>query len=124
MYDKFLTIELLQRIETSLKEIIDWTIHIKSVDDFLLSTGGMILLNAVCMKLIAVGEEIKSLDKHTNKMLLSKYHDIQWKDIMGMRDVIAHHYFDLDADKVFDALKEEVPELLNVIIKMKQDLSI
>jgi len=122
MYDQLLTEKLLQRIEISLKEIIDWTAHIKSVDDFLLSQGGMILLNAVCMKLFSVGEEVKSLDKHTNKTLLPKYSTIQWKDIMGMRDVIAHHYFDLDADKVFDTLKEDVPMLLNVIVKMKQDL--
>ena len=123
MYDKFLTIELLRRIETSLKEIIDWTVHVKSVEDFLLSSDGMILLNAVCMKLIVVGEDVKTLDKYTNKTLLPKYHTIQWKDIMGMRDVIAHHYFDLEADKIFDTVKEEVPELLNVIIKMKHDFT-
>jgi uncharacterized protein with HEPN domain len=74
------------------------------------------------MKLFAIGEEVKSLDKHTNKTLLQKYPMIRWKDIMGMRDVIAHQYFDLDAEKVFDTLKEEVPELLNIIKKMKQDL--
>ena len=122
MYDEFLTEELLQRIEISLKDIIDWTINVKCVDDFLLSTNGMILLNAICMKLFAVGEEVKSLDKHTNKMLLSKYPTIQWKDIMGMRDVIAHHYFDLDADKVFDTLKNDIPTLLEVIKQMRNDL--
>jgi uncharacterized protein with HEPN domain len=122
MYDKLLAEELLQRIEISLKEITDWTVHIKCVDDFLLSENGMILLNAVCMKLFAVGEEVKSLDKHTNKAFLSKYPMIQWKDIMGMRDVIAHHYFDLDAEKVFDALKEDIPPLFGVIKQMKNDL--
>ncbi len=59
MCDNFFVKELLKRIETSLKDIIDWTAHLKSVDDFLLSPGGVILLNAVCMKLIAMGEEIK-----------------------------------------------------------------
>ena len=122
MYDKDLIIGLLKRIETSLNEIIEWTIRIKSVDDFLLSPDGMILLNAVCMKLIAVGEEVKSLDKYTNKSLLPKYHTVQWKDIMGMRDIIAHHYFDLESEKVFDTIKEDVPELLNVIRKIKQDV--
>ena len=122
MYDVFLTEELLQRIENSLQEIIDWTVNVKSVDDFLLSAGGMILLNAVCMKLFSVGEEVKSLDKHTNKLLLTKYPMIQWKDIMGMRDVIAHHYFDLDAEKVFDTLKNDIPPLLEVIKQMKNDL--
>jgi len=123
MCDDFVIKELLQRIETSLQEIMNWTDHVKSASDFPSSNEGMILLNAVYMKLFAVGEEIKSLDKHTNKTLLSKYPMIQWKDIIGMRDVIAHHYFGLDADQVFDTIKEEVPELLKVIIQIKQDLS-
>ena len=122
MYDVFLTKEMLQRIEISLRMVIDWTEHIKSANDFLSSTDGVILLNAVCMKLFAIGEEVKSLDKHTNKTLLPKYHTIRWKDVMGMRDVITHHYFDFDADKVFDTLKEDVPALLNVIVKMREDL--
>ena len=65
----------------------------------------MILLNAVCMKLFAVGEEVKALDKRTDKTLLPKYPQIQWKDVMGMRDVIAHHYFELEADKVWFAFQ-------------------
>ena len=121
MCDDFLIKELLQRIETSLQEIMEWTAPIKIVSDFS-SYEGVILLNAVYMKLLAVGEEIKSLDKHTNKTLLPKYPTIQWKNIIGLRDVIAHHYFGLDADQVFDTLKEEVPELLDVIIQIKQDL--
>jgi len=122
MCDDFFIKELLQRIETSLQEVIDWTVHVKSASDFFSSNEGVILLNAVYMKLFAVGEEIKSLDKHTNKTLLPKYPTIQWKNIIGMRDVIAHHYFSLDADQVFDTLQEEVPELLNVIIQIKKEL--
>jgi uncharacterized protein with HEPN domain len=122
MSEKFIALELLQRIETSLIEIIDWTENIKSIDDFLFSQDGMILLNAVCMKLIVVGEDVKALDKYTHKALLKEYHSVNWKDIMGMRDVIAHHYFDLEAEKVFDTLKDDVPELINVIIKMKKDI--
>ena len=44
-----------------------------------------------------VGEAIKNLDKITNKELLLKYPAVNWKDIKGMRDIIVHHYFDIDA---------------------------
>ncbi|MDR1698238.1 MAG: DUF86 domain-containing protein [Prevotellaceae bacterium] len=124
MYDKTLVADKLQRIEISLTDILEWTSRVNSVDDFLMSNEGMILLNAVCMKLFAVGEEVKTLDKHTAKTFLPQYPQIQWKYVMGMRDIIAHHYFELDADKVFDTLKEELPELLKVIIKMKNDLQL
>jgi len=122
MYDKELIMVNVQNIEKSLENIIEWTTYIKSVDDFLLTNDGMILLNAVCMKLIAIGEEIKSLDKHTNKNFLSQYTDIQWKEIMGMRDIIAHHYFEIDADKVFDSIQNDVPMLKETITKIKNDL--
>jgi len=102
-----------------LKDIINWTEDIDSIDDFLTSKDGMILMNAVCMKLIAIGEEVKGLDKHTDKKLLAQYPDIQWKDIMGMRDIIVHHYFfDIDTEKVFEAIQNDVPKLHTVIEKM------
>lgn len=34
-------------------------------------------------------------------MLLDKYPAIEWKKIMGMRDILSHHYFDIDAEIVF-----------------------
>ena len=57
------------------------TSHIHKVDDFYMNESGMILLDSVCMKLVAVGEAIKNLDKITNKELLLKYPAVNWKDI-------------------------------------------
>ena len=70
---------------------------IKTVDDFLLSPSGMEKLDAACMVLIAIGESVKNLDKITEGQLLPTYPSIPWKRVMGMRDIIAHHYFDVDA---------------------------
>ena len=42
----------------------------------------------------AVGESIKNLDKITNKILLKKYVEFEWKRAIGMRDILTHHYFD------------------------------
>ena len=124
MYNKELIVEHLQNIESSLKDIIIWTENINSIDVFLTSKDGMILLNAVCMKLIAIGEEVKGLDKRTDKKLLAQYPDIQWKDIMGMRDVIAHHYFDIDTEKVFEAIQNDVPKLHIVIKEILKDVKV
>jgi uncharacterized protein with HEPN domain len=74
------------------------------------------------MKLFAVGEEVKSLDKKTNKALLPLYPAIIWKDVMGMRDIIAHHYFEVNADKILDTLRNDIPLLLKTIKQIKQDL--
>lgn len=57
----------------------------------LLSESGMILLDSVCMKLIAIGK-CKKLDRLTNKDLL-KITSVIGKGVMAMRDIIVHHYF-------------------------------
>lgn len=41
---------------------------------------------------------------------------------MGMRDIIAHHYFDIDAEVVFDVMKNNLPAVKEVIDKMISDL--
>jgi uncharacterized protein with HEPN domain len=31
----------------------------------------------------------------------ANYSQIDWKGVMGFRDVIAHHYFDIDSEQVY-----------------------
>ena len=83
----------------------------------------MVLLNAVCMKLFAVGEEVKSIDKRTNQTLLPLYPSIEWREVMKMRDVIAHHYFEINAEQIFAILRIDVPPLLSVIRQMQKDIN-
>ena len=80
-----LILSVLEQICETLSLIIKRTAFVQSVDDFYLSESGMILLDSVCMKLVAVGEAVKNLDKLTNRELLRKYPSINWKDIKGMR---------------------------------------
>lgn len=41
---------------------------------------------------------------------------------MGIRDIIAHHYFGLDAEIVFNVVKQNLPSLHTAIRKMIHDL--
>ncbi len=41
----------------------------------------------------------------------------------GMRDIIVHHYFDIDAEVIYKTLREDIPELLKTLITIQQDLS-
>jgi uncharacterized protein with HEPN domain len=122
MYNKLLAIKTLKNIENSLCEVLEWSHDVVSVDNFVTSPTGMILLNAVCMKLLAVGEEIKSLDHRTGGELLIHYPTVPWKQIMGLRDIIAHQYFSLDADIIFSVIKIDLQPLLEIIQQMSADL--
>lgn len=74
------------------------------------------------MLLLAIGESLKGIDKDTNKELLPLYPDVDWKGAMGLRDIIAHHYFDIDGDTVLDVIKSDLPLLLKTLKQMLSDV--
>jgi uncharacterized protein with HEPN domain len=118
MYDKELILSLLQKIEFTIGRILSKADSIKTPDDYALNSWGMERLESTCMLLITIGEGIKNIDKITSKKLLTNYPEIDWQGIMKMRDIIAHHYFDIDAEVVFDVVKNKLPELYPIIQKM------
>lgn len=122
MYNKTLVASSILQIQNLLNTISERTKNIDNVDDFLTTPNGMILLDAVCMNLIALGEAVKNLDKVSDGELLPKYNQIQWGGIMRMRDKIAHHYFEVDAEVVLLTIKEDIPLVKLVVDKMVSEL--
>lgn len=112
----------LAKIEQTVERVIANSEQITSYNYYYLSPSGMERLESTCMLLIAIGESLKGIDKLTNKELLLRYPEVDWKGAMGIRDIIAHHYFDLDAEVVFNVVKNEFPNLLQTIRRMKNDL--
>lgn len=122
MHDEELLFYSLKRIASTIERIID---NSKAIDDsqyYLLSPTGMERLESTCMLLLAIGESIKGIDKMTQKQLLSNYPEVDWKGVMGIRDIIAHHYFDIDESIVFDVVKNKLPGMLETINKMIEEL--
>ena len=114
--------ETLKNIDIALTRLQERTVQIHTVDDFLLSPIGMEKLDAACMVIIALGEAVKNLDKLTDKKLLSTYPSIDWKKVMGARDIMAHHYFEVDADEVFSIVKNDLAPLKQAIDYFKNQL--
>ena len=122
MYDKALVANSLSQIQSLLLTIAERTKSINTVDDFLATPNGMLVLDAVCMNLIALGEAVKNLDKVSNGEILSLYPQIQWGGIMRMRDKIAHHYFEVDAEVVLLTVKEDIPKVKAIIDQMATEI--
>lgn len=122
MFDRSVIIGSLKNIEKTLSLILERTKLINDYNDFLSSPSGLIILDAVCMNLIAIGEGIKNLDKLTHSEYLNKYQSIYWPGVMKMRDKIAHHYFEVDAEIVYNTVKESIPELYTTIQQMIVDM--
>ena len=120
---KSIALDILEDILSAIERLEERTKRIHSVDDFLGSSEGMVLLDATCMLLIAIGESLKNLDKTTDGLLLPTYPSIPWKNIKGMRDIIAHHYFDIDADQILWIVKNEISPLKIAIEFFIKELS-
>ena len=88
-----------------------------SSEDYYSSPNGMQLLAANCTLITAIGEGINRINRIVPDFLASNFPDIPWRDIVGMRNHIAHGYFELDADIVFEAVKNDIPDLIDTIHK-------
>ena len=115
---------LLKKILQTVERILANSETITSPFFYLLTPSGMERLESTCMLLIAIGEGVKGVDKLTDKKLLSFYPGMDWKGVMGMRDIIAHHYFDLDAEIVYDVIKHDLPKLKDVLQQIVDDLKV
>lgn len=122
-YKREVALGILKQIEQAIIRLQERTVNIHSVDDFLLSPTGMEKLDAVCMLLIAIGESLKGFDKVTEKKVLITYPQIPWNNVMGVRDIIAHHYFNIDAEEIFGIVHGELSSLLEAIRYLIQELS-
>lgn len=120
MYEELL--ERLENIKLAINRIFVRNENINTEDDYYCSALGMEKLESTSMLLIAIGESLKGIDKLTNGNLLSKYPTVNWKAAKGMRDVIAHNYFQLDAAIIFSTVKEDIPVMLESINQMINDL--
>ena len=122
MFKREMALGCLKDIQKALALIEERSAIVTHVNDFLCSPEGMLRLDALCMNLIALGESVKNLDKITNGELLNWYPETYWKGIMRIRDKIAHHYFDIDAEIVLATLKKDISPLSRTIDRIIKDL--
>ena len=122
MRDKKLTLEILSQIEEAAAKIITRFETIRQFSDFTDSSIGIDKMDAICMMLIVIGESLKNLDKVTDGALLPQYPDVDWKKAKGMRDILTHHYADINVEAVFNTCKEKIPQLRKTIRRIFDDI--
>lgn len=117
-----ISLHQLQIVEDQLKQIReaicnlqDWNKSLSTADDFLVSPEGMKTLAADCMLIEAIGEGFKRIDARTGHQLLVFRSEIPWKQVMGIRDHIAHGYFNINSDLVWDVINNDLAPLLRAV---------
>ena len=83
--------------------------------------GGLddgLVYDAVRIRLIEIGEAVKSI----NPDLLAHEPDISWVDIAGMRNHLAHRYFDTAHSIVAATVSQDLPPLVGAVTRLLQRL--
>jgi len=96
---------------------------INTPDDLVMDDYGVTILDSIAMRLQVVGELLKKIDKE-NRAFLKKYKEINWKNIMRLRDIVSHHYGKVDHEIIFDICANHLPKLKKTIQKMLSEFLI
>ena len=73
--------------------------------------------DAVIRRLEIIGEAVKNLDDDFR----NKYPQVPWKKIAGMRDIVAHEYFGVKLDRVWDVVIKDLPRLKQQMLLIMED---
>jgi len=91
---------------------------IRTPEDFVTTSRGVTLLDAISMRLQVIGESVKQSQK-IDSSLLEEYSEIEWDKIARFRDLVSHHYEHVDHEVVFDICRVHIPKLAESVHKMR-----
>ena len=101
---------LLSMLET-IEKILRYTGNYKSAEELYENDRDF---DAAMMNFIVIGEEVGKLSdeiKADNKQ-------INWEKIYTLRNIIAHHYFGINVDIVWEIISKDLPKLKEALKKL------
>ena len=105
-------LDILHQIKNSIENLKTWNRDITDMNQLLMSPSGMQALAGNCMTIMAIGEGFRKIDKITEGQLLPLRPEIPWRQVFGLRNRIAHGYFDIDVDIISEVINDDLQPLL------------
>jgi uncharacterized protein with HEPN domain len=86
---------------------------IHEIDTYLVSSDFTEFMNNSMMRFACIKqmEIIGEASNHISGDIKSKFTDIEWAQIIGMRNIFVHEYFGIDTNLVWEIIKNDIPEL-------------
>ena len=121
MSEQSLFLELLLEVEEAIRRIERRFIGIQKADDFIANDDGLDRLDGISMMLIAISENIRRIDRITGDDLDNRYPEIPWSDVKGIKNILAHDYFNIDPEEVYNICANDLAILKQALAKMRHD---
>ena len=112
---------ILKKVRRALRDVKQRFRRVTDADSFR-TPRGRERRDSICMLFQATGESFKQIDDKTNKTFLSRYSEIEWKKVIGFRNVLAHDYFSINETLLFNHCQTYLPLLLATVNRMIEDL--
>ncbi|MBR1782838.1 MAG: DUF86 domain-containing protein [Bacteroidales bacterium] len=91
-------------------------------DDFVTSISGMTVFRACGMSLQFITESFVKIRNLCGPEFFSQYKTIPWPAVFGMRNFLSHEYGDVDAEGIYNTVKDNIPKLLGTSKQMLKDV--
>ena len=77
---------------------------------------------AVILNIVVIGEAATQLAAE-HPEFIQRFSDVPWKSMRGMRNRMAHGYFDIDLAIVWQTVHSSLPELANRLIEIRDGVA-
>ena len=94
----------LEAIIEASERIIEYTSGLKSADQL---DNVNKSFDAAMMNFVIIGEMVDKLSQEFK----NNHPEIEWLKIKGFRNIVAHDYFGIDAEEVWQIIRDKIPEL-------------
>jgi uncharacterized protein with HEPN domain len=121
MHDRSMLLELFLEIQEGIRRIERRFSGVNTAHDFICNDDGLDRLDAIAMMLVVIGENTKKLDKLIDQELFEQYPDIDWVGMKGLRNILAHNYFSIDAEEIYRICSNEIEPFKNAIELLRND---
>jgi len=121
MYDRSMLLELFLEIQEGIRRIERRFSGIDTAYDFIRNDDGLDRLDAIAMMLVAIGENTQKLDKLIAPKLFEQHPNIDWEGIKGLRNILAHNYFSIDAEEIYRLCFNEIEPFKIAIEQLRND---
>jgi uncharacterized protein with HEPN domain len=90
--------------------------HLASTQQAPAGKDDALLHDALLFQFVVIGEAVKHLSRETR----TSTPQIPWTNIAGLRDLIAHEYFQIDIERVLEIVSHDLPPLEQAIDRLME----